>query len=182
MDSSTELSNLIARYAELIDLGDLDGVADLLADAAVGAGDSTSLLTGRDAILALYASTTRLHPDGTPGTKHVTTNLILDIDDDGRHGVRPFVLDRAPGGAGPAPPAHPGRPLPRPVRAARRQVAIRGASVPGGPGRRREPPHDHRPADLSGSVRPGGRSPAALTNRAGEPYVRTTVRGPRRGS
>jgi len=81
-ESSTELSNLIARYAELIDAGDLGAVADLLADAAIGAGDSTSLLTGRDAIHGLYAATTRIHPDGTPGTKHVTTNLILDIDDE----------------------------------------------------------------------------------------------------
>lgn len=100
MDSSTELNNLIARYAELIDLGDLGGVADLLADAAVGAGDSTSLLTGRDAILALYASTTRLHPDGTPGTKHVTTNLILDIDDEaGTASARSYwtVLQAVPG-------------------------------------------------------------------------------------
>jgi hypothetical protein len=99
-DSSTELSNLIARYAELIDLGDLGGVADLLADAAVGAGDSTSLLTGRDAILALYAATTRLHPDGTPGTKHVTTNLILDIDDDaGTASARSYwtVVQAVPG-------------------------------------------------------------------------------------
>ncbi len=82
-DDSTQLSNLIARYAELIDLGDLAGAADLLADAAIGAGDSASLMTGRDAILGLYASTTRIHPDGTPGTKHITTNLIIDIDDGG---------------------------------------------------------------------------------------------------
>ncbi len=82
-DSSTELSNLIARYAELIDAGDLEGVSELLAHAAVGAGDSPSLLAGKEAIRSLYESTTRIHPDGTPGTKHVTTNLILDIDDDG---------------------------------------------------------------------------------------------------
>jgi 3-phenylpropionate/cinnamic acid dioxygenase small subunit len=80
-DSSMQLSNLIARYAELIDAGDLDGVSRLLADAAVGAGDSSSLLSGQEAIRTLYESTTRIHPDGTPGTKHVTTNLILDIDD-----------------------------------------------------------------------------------------------------
>jgi len=81
-DPAVAVGNLIARYAELIDLGDFDGVADLLGDAAVGEGDSPSLLTGRDAILAMFTSTTRLYPDGTPGTKHVTTNLILEIDDE----------------------------------------------------------------------------------------------------
>jgi hypothetical protein len=80
--SSTELSNLIARYAELIDGGDLDGMASLLADAAVGAGDGSATVTGHEAIRGLFAATTRIHPDGTPGTKHVTTNLILEIDDE----------------------------------------------------------------------------------------------------
>lgn len=81
-DSATQLANLIARYAELIDVGDFDAVADLLGDAAVGAGDSTSLLSGREAIREMFTTTTRIHPDGTPGTKHVTTNLIVEIDEE----------------------------------------------------------------------------------------------------
>jgi hypothetical protein len=99
-DAAIQLGNLIARYAELIDLGDFDGVADLLADAAVGDGESETLLTGSRAIAALFRSTTRLHPDGTPGTKHVTTNLILDIDEDaGRAAARSYwtVLQAVPG-------------------------------------------------------------------------------------
>ncbi len=107
------IANLIARYAELIDLGDFDGVADLLADAAVGegavgegsgtgtgTGTAARLLTGRDAIRAMFTSTTRRYPDGTPGTKHVTTNLILDIDEGaGRAAARTYwtVLQAVPG-------------------------------------------------------------------------------------
>jgi hypothetical protein len=118
-DSAIAIGNLIARYAELIDLGDFDGVADLLADAAVGegasgrgdgnvdgnrnggtVGASARLLTGRNAILAMFTSTTRRYPDGTPGTKHVTTNLILDIDEElGRAAARTYwtVLQAVPG-------------------------------------------------------------------------------------
>ncbi len=99
-DAAVAVGNLIARYAELIDHGDFEGVADLLGDAAVGEGDSPALLTGRDAILAMFTSTTRLYPDGTPGTKHVTTNLILDIDDDaGTAAARTYwvVLQAVPG-------------------------------------------------------------------------------------
>jgi hypothetical protein len=82
-DSATALGNLIARYAELIDGGEFDAVADLLGDAAIGQGDGGgSLLTGRDSLLALFTTTTRLYPDGTPGTKHVTTNLNLEIDEE----------------------------------------------------------------------------------------------------
>ncbi len=47
-DSAVAIGNLIARYAELIDTGDFDGVADLLGRAAVGADGA--LLSGRDAI------------------------------------------------------------------------------------------------------------------------------------
>ncbi len=102
-ESAVAVTNLIYRYAELIDLGDFDGVADLLGDAAVGDGSSAGdsrLLTGRDAILAMFTSTTRLYPDGTPGTKHVTTNVILDIDEvDGQAGARSYwtVLQAVPG-------------------------------------------------------------------------------------
>jgi hypothetical protein len=108
-DSTIAVSNLIARYAELIDLGDFDGVADLLGDAAVGDGKAAEgetgsapprLLTGRDAILGMFTSTTRRYPDGTPGTKHVTTNLILDIDEEaGLAAARTYwtVLQAVPG-------------------------------------------------------------------------------------
>ncbi len=97
-EAGIQIANLIARYAELIDAGDFDGVADLLGGAAVGAGDD--LLTGRDAVLAMYTATTRRYPDGTPGTKHVTTNLILDLDDAaGTASARSYwtVLQAVPG-------------------------------------------------------------------------------------
>jgi ketosteroid isomerase-like protein len=80
--SATEIGNLIARYAELIDAGDFDGVARLLAGAAVGGAADVPLLSGHDAIRRLFASTARLYPDGTPHTKHVTTNLVLEIDEE----------------------------------------------------------------------------------------------------
>ena len=89
MDSTTELGNLIARYAEMIDAGDFDGVAGLLEGAAVAAADGP-LLTGHDGIHRLFASTARLYPDGTPRTKHVTTNLILEIDEDDRATARSY--------------------------------------------------------------------------------------------
>jgi hypothetical protein len=95
-----QLGNLIARYAECIDGGDFDGMADLLGHAAVGGGDGEPLLTGREAIRKLFSSTARIYRDGTPGTKHVTTNLILEIDEDaGTATARSYwtVLQAVPG-------------------------------------------------------------------------------------
>ncbi len=97
-DSGRQLGNLMARYTELIDSGDFEGVADLFGRAAVGVGEN--LLTGRDAIRDLYTSTTRRYPDGTPGTKHVISNLHVEIDEDGgTAGARSYwtVLQAVPG-------------------------------------------------------------------------------------
>jgi ketosteroid isomerase-like protein len=74
------ITKLIYTYAERIDLGDFAGVAELLGAATLtfeGFGDAVS---GRDDIEALYGRTTRRFEDGTPRTKHVMTNLIVDVD------------------------------------------------------------------------------------------------------
>jgi ketosteroid isomerase-like protein len=77
------ITKLIYTYAERIDLGDFAGVGELFDRATLtfeGFGDAVS---GREAIEALYGRTTRRFEDGTPRTKHVMTNLIVDVDDDG---------------------------------------------------------------------------------------------------
>ena len=75
---AAQISELIFEYAERIDAGDLEGVADLLAGAGFGAATGP-LVQGRDAILALYRSTVRIYDDGTPRTKHLVTNLAVKV-------------------------------------------------------------------------------------------------------
>jgi hypothetical protein len=97
-DSNVAVANLMALYTERIDAGDFEGVAQLFDRAGVGVGDS--LLRGRDAIRDLYTATTRRYPDGTPGTKHVISNLHLEIDDEaGTASARSYwtVLQAVPG-------------------------------------------------------------------------------------
>lgn len=36
---------------------------------------------GREAVAALYRGAVRIHEDGTPRTRHVTTNVIVEVDD-----------------------------------------------------------------------------------------------------
>ena len=81
--ASEAITTLIYTYAERIDLGDFAGVAQLFEHATLtfeGFGDAVQ---GRDAIEALYARTTRRYEDGTPQTKHVMTNVIVDVDHEG---------------------------------------------------------------------------------------------------
>jgi 3-phenylpropionate/cinnamic acid dioxygenase small subunit len=70
---------LIATYAELVDDGDFAGVGRLLADATFAGGVGS--VAGGDAIENLLRANVIVYDDGTPGTKHVTTNLALEVDE-----------------------------------------------------------------------------------------------------
>jgi SnoaL-like domain len=73
------IARLVFGYAERLDAGDLVGMSELFAHAtfrSVGA-DRISTLTGSAEVLAGFMGSVRLH-GGTPATKHVTTNLIVE--------------------------------------------------------------------------------------------------------
>ena len=81
-----EIENLLYRYAERIDLGDLEGVADLFAHGRVSASPDapkSQVAEGREQVLTMYRNSTRLYDNGTPHTKHVTTNAIIEVDSPG---------------------------------------------------------------------------------------------------
>lgn len=84
VDPAREIENLLYRYAERIDAGDLEGVAALFAHGKICAAlDATPEQTfaGRDRVLALYRGSTRIYDDGSPHTKHVTTNAIIEVEE-----------------------------------------------------------------------------------------------------
>jgi ketosteroid isomerase-like protein len=81
-DAARSIESLIYAYAEFVDHGDLEGVAALLGDATIGVDGMTVGLAGREKIYELLRSTIRMHEDGTPRTKHVTTNVQVEVDDD----------------------------------------------------------------------------------------------------
>ncbi|MGI9591103.1 MAG: nuclear transport factor 2 family protein [Myxococcota bacterium] len=85
-DAAREIENLLHTYAERIDAGDLEGVAELFSHGCIRPSADAPReqdIAGRDAVLALYRSSTRLYEDGRPHTKHVTTNSIIEVADDG---------------------------------------------------------------------------------------------------
>jgi len=78
--SSRIIENLIATYAELVDDGDFAGVGALLAD-AVFTGSAGSV-RGRSAVENTLRDNLIVYEDGTPRTKHVTTNIVIEVDEE----------------------------------------------------------------------------------------------------
>ncbi len=77
------VTKLIYTYAERIDAGDFAGVGELLGHATMTFEGFDDAVAGRQAIEGLYTRTTRRYEDGTPRSKHVMTNVIVDVADDG---------------------------------------------------------------------------------------------------
>ena len=73
------IANLIAGYAALVDCGDFAGVGALLGDATFTGGAGT--VVGSDAIEAMLREHVIVYDDGTPRTKHITTNLAIEVDE-----------------------------------------------------------------------------------------------------
>ena len=81
-NSAQEIANLVYRYAELIDLGDFAGVGKLFTHARVTSNVSDEVRVGADAMRGQLEQWTRRYGDGTPHTKHLTTNLIIDVEEE----------------------------------------------------------------------------------------------------
>ena len=82
MDSYREIENLIYTYAELIDAGNLEGMAQLFSHAEFLGPDGKVAASGAEEFLTVQRQAVRIYAEkGTPGTKHVTTNLIIEVDE-----------------------------------------------------------------------------------------------------
>ncbi len=76
------IARLVFGYADRLDAGDLAGMAALFDRARLrtASGDG-AMFTGAAQVLAAFDGGVRRFEDGTPSTKHVTTNLIVDADE-----------------------------------------------------------------------------------------------------
>lgn len=85
-DDYQAIANLIHAYADRIDRGDLDGMAALFAEADLYvAAEPEPIRRDPARVAATFRQYTRIYPDtGTPKTRHVTTNLIIEPDGEGR--------------------------------------------------------------------------------------------------
>lgn len=79
-----EITNLLYRYAELIDQGEFDRCSELFRHARILAREGNRITTIDAAqVLALWKSSIILFEDGSARSKHVVTNPIVELDDSG---------------------------------------------------------------------------------------------------
>jgi 3-phenylpropionate/cinnamic acid dioxygenase small subunit len=79
-DAAVAIANLVYAYAERVDLGDFDGVGALFADATYRAVVGTEVVTVAGADVTRTLTSMVMIYDGIPSTKHLTTNLIIEVD------------------------------------------------------------------------------------------------------
>ncbi|MEB3032492.1 nuclear transport factor 2 family protein [Mycolicibacter sp. MYC340] len=81
MSGAVSITNLLYRYAELMDAGDLAGTAALFTHARIKADPEGAVILDSAGLLTLWQGLVKIHADGTPRTKHVVTNPILEVDE-----------------------------------------------------------------------------------------------------
>jgi len=81
MNDVVKITNLLYRYNELIDEGNLSGALELFKYASFKVLHDVNLQNA-DQVLANLEKIIVMYPDGTPKTKYVITNPIIEIDDE----------------------------------------------------------------------------------------------------
>ncbi|NYI46472.1 3-phenylpropionate/cinnamic acid dioxygenase small subunit [Nocardioides aromaticivorans] len=85
-EDARAIERLLFAYADAVDAGDLAAVGELFREGRI-CGETpdgpVTLAEGSAAVEAFYRSLVRLYDDGTPRTRHVTTNVVVETDPGG---------------------------------------------------------------------------------------------------
>jgi 3-phenylpropionate/cinnamic acid dioxygenase small subunit len=93
-DASDAVRNLLGRYCELMDAADWPAVGELFTDAELVGPDGSVIAAGAEAVQVMYERGTRLY-DGSPRTRHLTANSIVDVDGDTATARSSYVVFQA---------------------------------------------------------------------------------------
>jgi 3-phenylpropionate/cinnamic acid dioxygenase small subunit len=85
--SRDAIERLMFTYARCVDHADWDGLAALFEHASVRTNTSDDVVQGGEAVAALWRGVNKVHEDGTLRTRHLLTNLIVDVDEDADRAV-----------------------------------------------------------------------------------------------
>jgi 3-phenylpropionate/cinnamic acid dioxygenase small subunit len=78
-----QIRNLLGRYCHLIDAGDFTALGKLFAAAVLIDERGRVAAKGAESATALWTGMVRRYDDGTPRTRHTTSNAVIDVREDG---------------------------------------------------------------------------------------------------
>jgi ketosteroid isomerase-like protein len=77
-----EISAIIYGYADALDTGDFERLGAYFRHARIRVNESDDVFEGTEGVLGMFRGLNQFY-DGIPRTKHVTTNLVIELDDSG---------------------------------------------------------------------------------------------------
>jgi 3-phenylpropionate/cinnamic acid dioxygenase small subunit len=80
-ESHRDIERLLYRYAKHVDAAEWDDLGRLFAHAEVKTSNGGEAVRGVDAIVAQWSTFNKVHADGTLRTRHLITNVTIDIDE-----------------------------------------------------------------------------------------------------
>ncbi len=86
------IQNLVFRYARCLDRGDYAGVGRLFAHADLYSQGSLVARSDAARVEEIWRSSVRPYDNGTPRTRHVVTNLMIEADGADRARAESYVV------------------------------------------------------------------------------------------
>jgi ketosteroid isomerase-like protein len=77
------IRNLLGTYCRIIDSGDFVALGAMFADAVLLDDQGRVAAKGAEAATALWTGLIKRYDDGTPKTRHTTSNPVIEVSDDG---------------------------------------------------------------------------------------------------
>jgi 3-phenylpropionate/cinnamic acid dioxygenase small subunit len=80
-ESHRDIERLLHLYAKYVDEAQWDDLGRLFTHAEVQTSNGGDAVRGADAIAAQWSSFNKVHADGTLRTRHLITNVMIEIDE-----------------------------------------------------------------------------------------------------
>jgi 3-phenylpropionate/cinnamic acid dioxygenase small subunit len=80
-ESHRDIERLLYRYAKYVDSAQWDELGRLFTHAEVQTSGGGDVVRGAAAVVDQWSSFNKVHADGTLRTRHLVTNVMIDIDE-----------------------------------------------------------------------------------------------------
>ena len=97
LQAEREIQDIVYGYADALDTGDLERLKEYFRYGRVRVDGQADVYEGADGVLGMFRSHVRFY-DGIPRTKHVTTNLRIEVESETRAVAKSYftVLQATP--------------------------------------------------------------------------------------